>query len=226
MPKAVQVSPHVFQVGGNGLSHPNDCCVYLVEGDGESVLIDAGAGQSTALLVDNAQQVGIDISTIKYIVATHGHIDHIGGLKSLQEQLSAQVIAHQLELPAIEEGLPHLTAADWYRTVYRPVKVDIVVNSSQQVMQIGGREFNMLHTPGHTPGGISVYVDIDGLRILFGQDIHGPFNQEWGSDMTQWRNSMEKLLDLKADILCEGHFGIYRPNKAVTSYINSYLNRW
>jgi glyoxylase-like metal-dependent hydrolase (beta-lactamase superfamily II) len=226
MPRAVQVAPHVYQVGGNGLSHPNDCCVYLVEGDRESVLIDTGAGQSAALLIDNAQQIGIDIKTIKYIVATHGHIDHIGGLKALQEQLSAQVIAHQLELPAIEQGLPRLTAADWYRTVYQPVKVDIVIKFEQEILEIGGLKFFMLHTPGHTPGGISVYVEIDGLRILFGQDIHGPFNQEWGSDMTRWRNSMNKLLELKADILCEGHFGIYRPNQAVTNYINSYLNRW
>jgi len=226
MPRGIEVCPHVFQVGGDGLSHPNDCCVFLVEGDGESVLVDTGAGQSTALLLDNLQQLGIDIKTIKYIVATHGHIDHIGGLRTLKEQLSAQVIAHKLELPAIEQGLSHLTAADWYKTVYRPVEVDIVINSAQHVIKIGGRDLVFLHTPGHTPGGLSVYVDIEQLRILFGQDIHGPFNQEWGSDMAQWKKSMQSLLDLKADILCEGHFGIYRPNKAVTSYINSYLQRW
>ena len=83
-----------------------------------------------------------------------------------------------------------------------------------------------LHTPGHTRGGISVYVDIGDVRVLFGQDIHGPFNKEWGSDMNQWRNSMQTLLNLEADILCEGHFGIYQPASAVRNYIEGYLKRY
>ncbi|NLN88481.1 MAG: Zn-dependent hydrolase, partial [Syntrophomonadaceae bacterium] len=65
-----------------------------------------------------------------------------------------------------------------------------------------------------------------GQRVLFGQDIHGPFNEEWGSDMQQWRKSMQTLLDLEADILCEGHFGVYQPAKAVKKYIEGYLQRF
>jgi glyoxylase-like metal-dependent hydrolase (beta-lactamase superfamily II) len=38
---------------------------------------------------------------------------------------------------------------------------------------------------------------------------NGPFHVDFGLDIMQWRESMEKLLDLKADILCEGHFGIF-----------------
>ena len=54
----------------------------------------------------------------------------------------------------------------------------------------------------------------------FGQDIHGPFNPSWGSNIGQWKKSMQKLLELKADILCEGHFGIYRPASRVQGYID------
>ncbi len=64
---------------------------------------------------------------------------------------------------------------------------------------------------GHTPGSIALTVDSDGQKILFGQDIHGPFNEAWGSDLEQWKHSMQVLLDLQAVILCEGHFGIYSP---------------
>ena len=105
MKRIIEVCPHIYQVGGNRLSDPQDCCVYLVEGDQASALIDAGAGQSVPRLIDNMIQSGMDIHAIKYIIATHGHIDHIGGLKELQEKLQAQVVAHQLELPAIQEGL-------------------------------------------------------------------------------------------------------------------------
>ncbi len=129
-------------------------------------------------------------------------------------------------MPAIQEGLPHLTAASWYGVDYQKVVVDRVLKGRQEKVMAGNMELVCLHTPGHTAGGISVYVDIGGLRILFGQDIHGPFNKEWGSDMKQWRNSMQVLLDLEADILCEGHFGIYQPAQAVRKYIEGYLHRY
>jgi len=73
---------------------------------------------------------------------------------------------------------------------------------------------------------MAVYLDRQGTRILFGQDIHGPFSREFGSDIGQWRDSMEKLIDLGADILCEGHFGIYRPRQRVQRYIRSYLDQY
>ena len=226
MKRVIEICPHIYQVGGNSLSSPQDCCVYLVEGDSESVLIDAGAGGSVERMIANMTKSGINIDAIKYIIATHGHIDHIGGLRELQGQLQARVVAHQLELPAIQEAMPHLTAADWYGVEYQKVIVDEVLKGSQQTVQAGSMELICVHTPGHTRGGISVYIDTGGLRVLFGQDIHGPFNQQWGSDLNQWRKSMRTLLDLEADILCEGHFGVYKPAAAVRKYIEGYLQRY
>lgn len=226
MKKIIKICEGVYQIGGGRLSHPDDCCVYLVDGGNESVLIDAGAGKSSSQLIDNMLQNGIDAGAIKYIIATHGHIDHIGGLHDLQERLQAQVVAHQLELPAIQEGLPHLTAASWYRVDYKKVEVDKVLHDKLEKVRVDNLDLYCLFTPGHTPGGISVYVDIDGQRVLFGQDIHGPFNKEWGSDIKQWRQSMLELLDLQADILCEGHFGIYQPAREVRRYIEGYLDRY
>ena len=72
----------------------------------------------------------------------------------------------------------------------------------------------------------SFYIYIFGKIILFGQDIHGPFMPEFGSDIGLGHTSMEKLLALKADVLCEGHFGIYRPNPKVTVYIERYLDEY
>jgi hypothetical protein len=68
-----------------------------------------------------------------------------------------------------------------------------------------------------------VYLDRGGKRILFGQDIHGPFLDIFRSDMSLWKKSMEKLLALDADILCEGHFGIFQPKEHVIRYIKRYL---
>jgi len=223
---AVKITDGVFQVGGDGLSDAADCCVYLVDGGAESALIDTGAGKNTSLLFANIMATGVKLSSLEYIIVTHGHIDHIGGLAFLKDKLQAQVVAHQLELPAVEEGLPHLTAASWYGVEYRPVKVDYVLKGDEDRVKLSNLELVCLLTPGHTAGGISPYVDVGGKRVLFGQDIHGPFNQQWGSDMNQWRLSMQKLVDIKADILCEGHFGIYEPASAVKDYIDSYLRQY
>ena len=67
------------------------------------------------------------------------------------------------------------------------------------------------------------WLDRGGKRVLFGQDIHGPFLPAFGSDIGRWRASMEKLLALRADILCEGHFGIFRSADQVEAYIRTYL---
>ncbi len=67
-------------------------------------------------------------------------------------------------------------------------------------------------------------MDIDEKGVLFGQDIHGPYYREWGADPTQARVSLQRLIDLKADILCEGHSGVFQPAPIVESYIRGYLN--
>ena len=72
---------------------------------------------------------------------------------------------------------------------------------------MGDENVSFLHTPGHTPGSISPYVDADGKRILFGQDLAAPLLAEYDCDPEAWRRSMERLLELKADVLCDGHSG-------------------
>lgn len=224
--QAVKLCPHVYMVGGGELTAGEDCCVYLVDGGTAAALIDTGAGRSVPDILANIIAAGVDPAAVKYIIVTHGHIDHIGGLKWLKEKLSAQVVAHELERPAIEQVQPHLTAADLYGADYQPVKVERALAGESENLMVGDRQLVCLHTPGHTRGGISLYMDCDGQRVLFGQDIHGPFQRAWGSDLAQWRVSMHKLLALHADVLCEGHFGIYSPARAVQCYIEDMLRRW
>ncbi len=105
-----------------------------------------------------------------------------------------------------------------------PTSVDYKLSEVREVLKFAKGEILCLHTPGHTPGSISIILDHSGKRVLFGQDIHGPFAVSFGSNMDAWRKSMEVLLGLKADILCEGHFGIIQPEAEVEKYIRQYLN--
>ena len=221
MPKSL--CDRVYVIGGPGISHPADCCVYLVDAGKELVMIDCGAGLGLDAILKNVKSLNLS-SEVCHVVATHCHIDHIGGVSSLKEICGCKVVAHVQDAEGIELGDPKLTAADLYGIDYWPVKIDMVLHEELETHIFGDLDLHFLHAPGHTPGSIVVYLDVDGERILFGQDVHGPFSDNWASDIDMWRKSMQKLLDLNADILCEGHAGVFR-GKDVKNYIDSQLRR-
>jgi glyoxylase-like metal-dependent hydrolase (beta-lactamase superfamily II) len=225
MSKAKSICDRVYAVGGPSLSGPEDCCIYLVDAGSMLVLIDAGVGYSLDRLEMNVRSLGFEPAQLWHIVATHCHIDHIGGLASLKERYGSKVIAHELDRAGIEGRNDKLTAASMYGVDYRPVKIDTLLKGELSSLALGDLEFNFLHTPGHTPGSISPYIDTKDGRVLFGQDIHGPFSPAWGSDLKAWERSMEKLLLLRADVLCEGHAGVYKGDQ-IKKYIESYLKRY
>ena len=225
MSRAKAVCDRVYMVGGSGFSAPEDAYVYLVDAGSEQVLIDSGVGYGIDRIEDNVRSLGFEPAGVWHIIATHCHIDHIGGLAAWKERYGSKIIAHELDRAGIEGENNALTAASMYGVDYRQVLVDTLLSGGLQELMLGDLKFNFLHTPGHTPGSISVYIDTKDGRVLFGQDIHGPFSPAWGSDLKQWRQSMQKLLALKADVLCEGHAGVYRGEK-VGKYIESYLERY
>ena len=225
MSRAKAICDRVYAVGGSDLSAPEDAFVYLVDAGSELVLIDAGVGYAMSRIEENIRSLGCQPAQVWHIIATHCHIDHIGGLLAWKESYGPKIIAHKLDRAGIEGENDGLTAASMYGVDYRPVKVDMLLEGEAEKLMLGDLQFNFLHTPGHTPGSICVYIDGKDGRVLFGQDIHGPFSPAWGSDLGQWRLSMQKLLALQADVLCEGHAGVFRGEK-VGKYIEGYLQRY
>ncbi len=221
MTKPFEIWKDVYMVGDSELSDLYDCCVYLLDA-GDLVLIDSGAGRSFDKLVSNIERLGFEPKRLKAILVTHAHIDHIGSLHRFQKAFGVQVIAHELDAGAIEEGTE--VAAEAYGVDYTPCRVDLRIQGSEEVLRLGKYELKVVHIPGHTAGSIAAYLDTDNKRVLFGQDIHGPYYREWGADPALARLSLQKLLELEADILCEGHFGIYQPAAAVERYIRGYLD--
>lgn len=220
MEQPFEVCKDVYMVGGGSLSHSYDCAVYLIDA-GDLVLIDSGAGLSFDTLVNNIESLDFDPKNLKAVIATHAHINHIGSLHRFKEIFNTEVIAHEMDVAAIEEGTN--TGAEAYQVAYYPCKVDRIINGTETRIKFNRYELVVIHIPGHTLGSAAVYVDTMGKRILFGQYIHGPYNPEWGADRWKARISLQRLIDVKADILCEGHFGIYTPAGKVRQFISSYL---
>jgi hydroxyacylglutathione hydrolase len=128
-------------------------CNCSIIGDpetGEALVVDPGdeAGRILELLAKHAL-------TVKAIVSTHAHIDHVGGLRKMQQATGAPVLMHGDDM----ELYRHLDVqAAWIgmRTP-DPASVDKFLREGD-TLRWGRFEANVLHTPGHTPGSISLYL--------------------------------------------------------------------
>ena len=220
-----EVCENVWLVGGSELTDPGDCMVYLVRLGGQVVLVDAGVGRATGRIMKNIEEAGAEPEALSAVVLTHCHVDHIGGANEIRELTGAKVCAHERDARAIEDVLPSYTVEQYYGISLDPIPVDVWLRGEE-----GDFDFapglRWVHAPGHTPGSIALVCESGGETVIFGQDIHGPFEPGFGSDIAEWRESMKKLLALEPDVLCEGHFGIFRPADVAQGFIKRYLEHY
>ncbi len=219
----MRITSHIFQVGGSGLSGSGDAAVYLVKTDTECALIDAGTGDSTGRIMKNIGKNGCAPDSVSHLFLTHCHYDHTGGVNEIRRRTGCAVVAHEAAAEYLEAGDSRVTAASWYGTWMEPTAVDIHISESERQFPVGGLTLNFYHAPGHSPGSSVYTVTSDGMLVLFGQDVHGPLNDTLLSERGRYRESLEFLLSLEADILCEGHFGVYSGRDKVRSFIESFL---
>ncbi len=212
----------VYRVGGAGLSHSADCLVYVLD-LGVPVLVDCGAGPGWPAIRDQIRGVGLDPSTIHTLVLTHAHVDHIGAATAVVAASGCRVVAHAADASAIESGDPAYTAASWYGMTLPGIEVDHRVSGDGEVLDFPDGRLQLQRTPGHTPGSLVAWLETGEGTVLFGQDIHGPFDPAFSSDIEAWRDSMEALLERGADVLCEGHYGVVRGRARVRAFIEEQL---
>ncbi len=219
----MKITSNIYQVGGPGISNSSDAAVYLISAGKESALIDSGTGKGNKGIIDNIKNSGTGLSDIKYLFLTHCHYDHTGGAAKIRELTGCSIVAHELDAKYLERGDSEVTAASWYGTYIDPMKVDIKVSGNSRVFIAGGIDVNFYHTPGHSPGSSVLTMLSDGQLVLFGQDVHGPLDSSLLSSKKDYQASLEFMLSLNCDILCEGHFGVFKGREKVRKFIESYL---
>ena len=219
----MKITDEIFQVGGGDFTSYEDAAIYLVNFDGHAALVDAGCGRGGEKLFSNIRSCGVPLEDVEYLLITHCHYDHTGGAKAVKEKTGCQLVAHELDARYIEAGDDHVTAATWYGAKCDPLSIDKKLSLPREQIQLGERRIEAIHTPGHSPGSVVYVAESKGLKVLFGQDVHGPLDTSLLSDRKDYLNSLHLLLSLEADILCEGHFGVYHGKEDVRKFIRSFL---
>lgn len=223
IPRAVPIAGDMWQVGGPELSAPEDAAVYLIDGGSEAALIDAGCGGAADLILANVEAAGVAPARLSRLLLTHCHFDHTGGAQRLRRQIGCEVVMHADDAPFLEAGDHVVTAATWYHARIQRCPVDHRLDHAEETIRIGDRVMTALHIPGHSPGSVAYLTETADGPLLFAQDVHGPLHPSLLSDADAYQASLQRLLDVRAHVLCEGHFGIFRGEATVARFIRRFI---
>ncbi|MGO9571358.1 MAG: MBL fold metallo-hydrolase [Desulfomonilaceae bacterium] len=220
----IRIKNNLWQVGGRGLTDPADAAIYLVRFGDKAALIDAGSGRDQPQLRKNIAECLEPNVQLEYLLLTHCHFDHTGGAQAVRDEYGCLVVAHELDAIYLESGDNSVTGAASCGARLEPFAIDIRLQGQEFTLAVGSGTVTAIHCPGHSPGSVVYTTDIDGQLILFGQDIHGPIRSELLSDEKQYLASLAKLVNLKADLLLEGHFGIFETKQEVREFIEDWIS--
>lgn len=233
--KNKHVNSNIFKVA-EGVWGRKDMLVnfYMVQDEvsNEWVLVDTGLKWSAPKIKEMAAYLFGEGSKPKAIILTHGHFDHVGSVVQLAEEWNVSVFAHHLEVPyltghsdypppdpSVGGGLMATMSFLYPNTpinIWRNLKI---LPESGKIPVLPGWRY--LHTPGHSPGHISLFRQEDGVLIagdafvttnqesvlsvlLQTKVISGPpkyFTCDWDAA----KSSVDKLVDLKPTIAATGH---------------------
>ncbi len=166
----------------------SNCFVVGDEKSGKAMVVDPGDEPDRIMGIVNNEGFSVD-----YIVCTHAHFDHVGAAPEIKNATNAKIVTHQDELE-IYHSVRDMAAFWGYDTESLP-EPDIFVKDGDEI-RVGGLIFKVLHTPGHSPGGICLYgegVVITGDTLFAGSVGRTDFH---GGDMDKLRQSFDRLMSL------------------------------
>ncbi len=175
-----------------------NCFIIADDTSKEAVVIDPG--DEPDMILDIIKNNGL---TVQYILCTHGHFDHVGAVSDIKKETGAKVALHKDELEIYSAALD--MAAFWGYDIERLPEPDILLKDGD-VVEFGRIRLNVLHTPGHSPGGICLYGD--GIVITGDTVFAGSVGRTdlYGGDEKKLKESFKRLMSLPENIrVLPGH---------------------
>lgn len=175
-----------------------NCYILYNPDKREGLIIDPGAEGSRLIKFIKQEKISIN-----YIINTHGHPDHIGANRKIKEHTNAPILIHQYDAPMLTKSESVLPLIFPLESSSPPADTFI---KDGDLIECAGMKLKVLHTPGHTPGGISLLID-DSIftgDTLFSGSI-GRSDLPGGSQEVLL-NSIKKILSLDENlIIYPGH---------------------
>ncbi|MHA2430114.1 MAG: MBL fold metallo-hydrolase [Promethearchaeota archaeon] len=186
------------------------------------VIIDPGL---YIKFIQDFEKNGFSPKRFNHCLITHGHLDHFGACYELKQfNKNIRFYAHELDAVKIEQKLEREFIEETYPGYdYTPIKISKKIKGDNEILTFGNYELKCIHTPGHSPGAVAYFLERGKTKILFGGDVGGWSLRIFDGNIDEYLNSMQKLLDLNADILCDGHEGAIKPAKKVSEYIQDLM---
>ena len=239
-----QVAQDTYRLGGR------DHSFYLIQEGGSVLIVDAGCSREWSKITSGLEKLGLSLDDVAGIVATHAHADHLGLAKRAQGQ-GLEVSVHQDERTRalgtyqgrFAVSPSELPIFNWHalRTFVPMIfagvmKLDhldeVSTFADGELLDLPGSPV-VVHTPGHTEGHTMFHCPDRGLLFtgdgLVTMDLLGPgegpqiMDSRFHLDVDLARQSLERLLDLEADLLLPGHGDPWRgtPAEAVAAAHNA-----
>lgn len=176
-----------------------NCYIVVDEATNKAMIIDPGGDAEG--LIDFIDKEKLEL---QYIVLTHGHADHIGGVMKLKENYGVEIIAHEYELELLNDSEKNLSSQMFGENIN--IDPSILVKDGDN-FKLGSLEVKVIHTPGHTEGGMCLKIENNlfvGDTLFKGSvgraDLHG------GNASVLLDSIVVKLLTLSDDIVVwSGH---------------------
>ncbi len=234
-----EVTEGVYFIQGQDEMIP-DAHVYLI-GEAASkdlTLIDAGVTGKGKYKLQSLMNAGTDLASIKRVIMTHTHLDHIGCLSEIMERLpAAELWIHEAEAEPIEQGddrpvygmqmfkqmcqMQYQLKPDAFKfKVHRKLK-------GGETIDIGGMSWDVIHIPGHSMGGIALYHKDKGILIpgdvVYADYAIGRFDLH-GANASELKQSLMRLAEMDVRILLPGHNRIVK--NVAKNYILQTAKQW
>ncbi|MBQ9760160.1 MAG: MBL fold metallo-hydrolase [Clostridia bacterium] len=173
---------------------------YLLSSDSHAAIVDPSANTDT--IVNHLSHKGL---TLDYILLTHGHFDHIVSIDTLRDKTGVPVYVHEADLLLPEDA--HKNAFYLFFRMERQYRRPEKTLRDRQILRLGEENIRVIHTPGHTAGGVCFLCNDEFLLTgdtLFA-DSYGRYDL-YGGDVTVLFQSLRDLRNFSPDLtIYPGH---------------------
>lgn len=201
----------------------NNCNTYLIRSPEKNILIDPGHISYFDHVRNGLRQLGLSVEDIDLVICTHAHPDHIEAV-NLFVEFQALFCMHETDWKMIQEMAPYMKSM--MSADLAGLEPDFLLTEGN--LLVGETELEVYHTPGHSPGSVTLYWP-DTMALFTGDLIfNGGIGRTDlpGGNGSQLKNSIRRIAKVDAERLLSGHGDVLSGNESVKDNFEQVERMW